>query len=148
MHADPETIRFWPRPPTRAELELQLTNAIYAYEQDGFDFWALELRDGTFIGRVGLARRFVNGQGEVEVGYMLRRDTWGHGYATEAARACRDWAFEHLGLRRVISLIRPENLRSIEVAKRNGMKRIGSTMHAGAPHDVYAIERKAWTRGA
>jgi len=145
LHADPETIHFWPRPPSRDELARQLLNSQYAYEQDGFDFWAVELRDdGRFIGRIGLARRFVNGKGEIEVGYMLRREDWGHGYATEAARACRDWAFQRLGVARVISLIRPGNLRSVEVAKRNGMKRVGETTHAGMPHDVYAIERAEW----
>ncbi len=145
MYSDPEVVRFWPKAPSRADVERQLANLLLAYERRGYGGWAVELREsGAFIGRIGLLQQFVGGGDEVEVGYVLSREYWGKGYAAEAARACRDWAFEHLPIERVISLIRPENERSIAVAKRNGMHRAGSTLHVGAPHDIYAITRGEW----
>ena len=70
------------------------------------------------IGCAGLA---PDGQA-VELGYWIARAHWGQGYATEAALACKEYVFEQLKHPRVISLIDPGNLASIQVAKRNGMK--------------------------
>lgn len=145
MYSDWEVVRFWPKPPGRDDVERQLSNLLLAYERRGYGGWAVELREsGAFVGRIGLLQQFVEGRDEVEVGYVLDRAHWGHGYATEAARACRDWAFEHLEIDRVISLIRPDNHRSIAVAKRNGMQRVGATLHVTLKHDIYAIDREAW----
>jgi len=59
---------------------------------------------------------------ETEVGYLLGREHWGNGYATEAALAVRDWALAELGLERLIALIYPDNVRSIRVAQKLGME--------------------------
>src|ERR1035438_893129 len=66
-------------------------------------------RATTFVSTVP-SPRMIEGRPELEVGYHLRRDQWGHGYATEAARACMDYAFRELAAVKVVSLIRPENL--------------------------------------
>src|SRR5205807_7864742 len=73
-------------------------------------------------GFCGLVSQSVEGVEEVEVGYMLDKAYWGRGLATEAARASRDYGFERLGLRRLISLINPENAASLRVAEKNGMR--------------------------
>ncbi len=78
----------------------------------------------------------------MEVGYHFRRDQWGHGYATEAARACMGLAFHTFGAGKVISLIRPENVPSRRVAERNGMTLERQVMHYGLPHLVYAMRRE------
>jgi RimJ/RimL family protein N-acetyltransferase len=65
-------------------------------------------------------RAELGAQGEVELGWTLGREHWGHGYATEAARAVRDWAFRELRLTRLISIIHPDNAASIRVAERLG----------------------------
>ena len=67
----------------------------------------------------------------------------GHGYATEAAAACIDYAFRTLGTTKVISLIRPENLPSCRVAERNGMKIERTIIHFGLPQLVYAVSKPA-----
>jgi RimJ/RimL family protein N-acetyltransferase len=144
LYADPEVVRFWPRPPLRAEIARQIDDQIEACAMRGWGAWCAELHDGTFVGRVGLSPRVVEGRDEVEVGYAIAREHWGQGYATEAARASRDWAFEFLGVPQVVSFIVPDNLRSIAVARRNGMLRGGEILHAGLLHDVWAIARKAW----
>ncbi len=83
----------------------------------------------------------IDGRPELEVGYHLRRDQWGHGYATEAAQVCIRYAFLSLGAAKVISLIRAENLPSRRVAERNGMQVEREVMHSGLPHLVYAISK-------
>jgi RimJ/RimL family protein N-acetyltransferase len=57
---------------------------------------------------------------ETELGWTLAREHWGHGYATEAALAAREWAYEKRGVERIISLIAPDNARSIRVAEKLG----------------------------
>ena len=92
---------------------------------------AVRLEDGRFVGRVGFVvwdpvtwqpgvRHEIGPRAEIELGWALLRSCWGRGYATEAAAAARDWAFRELHLRRLISVIDPENPRSIAVAERLG----------------------------
>ncbi len=68
--------------------------------------------DAAFIGQAGLTMQDIGGCRVSEIGYLLRRDCWHRGYATEAARACREYAFETLGLSEVWSIIRDSNLAS------------------------------------
>ncbi len=82
----------------------------------------------------------VDGTKEIEVGYALARHAQGHGIATEAARACMNYAFTTLGEERIISLIRPENLPSRRVAERNGMAVEKETDFLGLPHLVYSAK--------
>jgi len=84
----------------------------------------------------------VEGESMLEVGYHLRRDRWGHGFATEAARACMDYAFRALLAEKVVSLIRPENLPSRRVAERNGMQVEREVMFHDLPHLLYAMTRE------
>jgi ribosomal-protein-alanine N-acetyltransferase len=82
--------------------------------------------------------------GEIEIGYRLHPDYWNRGLITEAARAVRDHAFADLKLRRVISLIHPENTPSRRVAEKNGMKIEREITFRGFPTLVYAITREQW----
>ena len=85
----------------------------------GYGMWAIEERaSGRLIGRVG----FLNPHGwpACELGWLLARDAWGHGFALEAAQAAMVHGRANLGIRELISLIRPGNLRSIALAHRLG----------------------------
>lgn len=85
----------------------------------GYGMWAVEERaSGRLIGRVG----FLNPYGwpACELGWLLARDTWGQGFALEAARAALAHGRASLGIRELISLIRPDNQRSIALAHRLG----------------------------
>lgn len=97
----------------------------------GFSAWALDERDGEpMIGVAGLL--WVEGHGpEVEAVYLLRRDRWGQGHATEATRAVLDLAHGPLGLRRVIALAYPENVASLRVMEKTGMRPDGETVAYG-----------------
>ena len=82
------------------------------------------------------------GVDEIEIGYHVRRDLWGRGLATEAARACRDYGFARLAVERLISLIRPENEPSRRVAEKNGMRVWKEITWHSLQHLVYAINRE------
>jgi RimJ/RimL family protein N-acetyltransferase len=87
--------------------------------------WAIELRqDGSVIGGATLLP--LPPDDEYEIGWQLRRDAWGHGYATETGKALARRAFEQ-GLEQVIAVVRPANARAIAVVRRIGMEWIGET---------------------
>lgn len=115
-----------------------------SYAAHGYGPWALVVKSsGEVIGYCGLFYfEDVNGRPEVEVGYRLARAYWDHGYATEAVRAVRDYAFASLGLMRLIALIDPGNLASIRVAEKAGMHYKADVMFAGYDHPdrVYVVE--------
>jgi [ribosomal protein S5]-alanine N-acetyltransferase len=125
-----------------------IDNVLAMYDRFGYSLLAVELRGGGFIGHVGLLHwDDVDAREDVEVAYYLLPQYWGKGYASEAARACRDWAFEHLPVDRVVSFIVTENAPSIAVAERNGMSRLKrlEENRFGRPIYVYGITREQWS---
>jgi RimJ/RimL family protein N-acetyltransferase len=90
---------------------------------DRYGCWAIERADSTVAGTV-LFKPLPDGVGEVEVGWHLHPDSWGHGYATEAGRAVIDRGFA-AGVPEVYAVVRPGNHASMAVCARLGMQRIG-----------------------
>jgi [ribosomal protein S5]-alanine N-acetyltransferase len=151
MHAlmsDAEVMRHYESPLGHEQSQKALDNTLTAYEKRGYSVLAVERKsDGAFMGHVGLLHwDDVDGREDVEVAYMLLPVYWGNGYATEAARACKDWAFENLGADRVVSFIVIANEPSIKVAERNGMVRLKrlDENRFGRPIYVYGVTRDAW----
>jgi RimJ/RimL family protein N-acetyltransferase len=106
----------------------------------GYGMWAVELKaTGEFIGRAG----FLDPPGwpAFELGWVLARAHWGHGYAREAAREALRYAFEELRRDRVISLIRHANTRSIRVAESLGEKLAGEVDLLGSKALLYEVWR-------
>jgi [ribosomal protein S5]-alanine N-acetyltransferase len=140
--SDPETMRFYPAPFDRAGVEQWIVRNRSRYAKDGHGLWAMILKPGDeLIGDCGLTIQDVDGSNQIEIGYHVRRDLWGQGFATEAARACRHFGFSHLNAKRLISIIRPENLPSRRVAEKNGMTVWKEVVRVGFQHLVYAIAR-------
>ncbi|MGP8080885.1 MAG: GNAT family N-acetyltransferase [Dehalococcoidales bacterium] len=143
--SDPETMRYYPSPYDRAGVEQWIERNRQRYQNDGVGLWAMELtKTQELIGDCGIVRQQVEGEYFYEIGYHLRRDFWGQGIATEAAIACRDWAFAHLETERLISLIRPENLPSRRVAERNGMMIWREVNWQGLQHYIYSIRKQTY----
>jgi RimJ/RimL family protein N-acetyltransferase len=116
---DPVAMEHYPAPKTRAETEAWIRWARDSYENNGFGLWAVERStDGTFLGDCGPMLQPVEGELVPEIGYHIVRREWGRGYATEAARACRDVVLGSLGFARVVSIVAPENLASRRVAEK------------------------------
>ena len=102
---DPRVMRYYP---SLLDLERSrgvLQKILAAYDHPGYSLLAVEGKsDGLFMGQIGLLHwDDVDAREDVEVAYMLLAEFWGLGYATEAARACRDWAIADLETDRVVS---------------------------------------------
>ncbi len=140
---DDVAMQFYPRTFNRHDAGEWVARNLRRYAEHGHGLFAVMSKGSDeVIGDCGVIRQEMEGGPQLEVGYHFRRDQWGHGYATEAARACMGLAFQNLGAENVISLIRPENLPSRRVAERNGMQIERQVIHAGLPHLVYAMSRK------
>jgi RimJ/RimL family protein N-acetyltransferase len=147
IHADPLVMRFLGgRTRDRAETLIRLEANIRTWHEHGFGmFAAFEKATGAMIGRCGLA--FLDNTPEIELGYMLARDFWGHGYATEAARASLQFGFQDRSLARIVAVAHPENQASRHVIEKLGM-RFEKNAHF-YENDVvyYALTREAWQTG-
>ena len=122
MGADPEVMRYFPATITREESDALIDAVEAAFDERGWGLWALEA-DGGFIGFTGL---WIPGFEEhftpaVEVGWRLARHAWGHGYATEAARAAVAFGFGELELEEIVSFTAAANAPSRAVMERLGM---------------------------
>jgi RimJ/RimL family protein N-acetyltransferase len=155
MCADPEVMRHFPAPLSRAESSDLIRRAIARADADGVCFQPVENRDdGRFLGFVGLSRRpawEVPGVPDcVEVGWRLARSAWGQGYASEAAHAWCRFGFETLKLAEIVSFTTVANERSRRVMERLGMSRdpaddfdhpLLDATHPMSRHVLYRLKR-------
>ena len=146
MLGDAEVMRFYPARLTREETRDWIDRQRVRYTQDGYGLWMVELKaSGEPVGQVGLMRQWVHRSPEPEIGYLVHRPMWRRGFAAEAAGGVRDYALGGLGLPRVVSLVRPDNLPSQGVATKIGMTRHGTALHAFTPHLLYILDRSVWS---
>jgi len=137
---DPAVMRYYPRVRSRAEARDWITWNQGLYDREGFGLWVVRLRGtGEFVGDCGLTPQEVEGVTDIEVGYHVRADLQGHGYATEAAAACHDHARDVLGVPRLIAIIHPDNVPSQRVAEKIGLSHErDATSSDGDPVRIYA----------
>jgi ribosomal-protein-alanine N-acetyltransferase len=124
INADPEVMEHFPATLTPDESDAAIDRIEAFFEERGFGLWALEIAEtGQFIGFTGLSVPGFEAQftPAVEIGWRLTRSSWGHGYASEAARRALTFAFDDLDLAEVVSFTSHTNLRSQMVMKRIGM---------------------------
>jgi RimJ/RimL family protein N-acetyltransferase len=142
VFGDAETMRFYPAPFDRQQMQKWVDWNQHNYANSGYGLWTLLLRNtGEIIGDCGLVNQEVDGVLEVEIGYHVRRDLWGEGLATEAALACRNYGLNVLSRRHLISLIHPRNIASRRVAEKIGMTLQRELLWKNKPTCIYAIER-------
>jgi RimJ/RimL family protein N-acetyltransferase len=156
LNADPEVMEEMGGPRSRADSEAAARRIREHFDAHGYGGWAVELpRVESFIGFIGLAvpgfEAFFTPC--VEIGWRLTRAYWGHGYATEGARAALDFGFEKLGLGEIVSFATTTNLRSRRVMERIGMTRRAEedfdhpNLPEGHPlrrHVLYRIGHAQW----
>ncbi len=116
------------------------------YRIFGFGLWAMCLKDtGEMIGDCGLTMQSINGLIRPEIGYHLRKDKQRNGYATEAAKAVRDWAFENTPFQVLYSYMTAENIPSIKTAKAYGCRLVDEYENEqNELVSVYAISKTEW----
>lgn len=119
---DREVMYAYNGPFTADEVRHWLDRQIVRYREDSHGLWAVVLKEtGEMIGQCGLTWQDYNDYKVLEIGYLFQKAHWHRGYASEAAIACKDYAFNQLGADKVYSIIRDTNTASQKVAKRNGM---------------------------
>lgn len=150
LNADPEVMKYFPACLDREESDALAARMTGLILREGWGFWAVERKEGgRFIGTVGLNR--VEGlpfAPLVEVGWRLDRPFWGRGYATEAARAAMDFAWQRLGEKELVAFTAVLNEPSQGVMRRLGMTRLGDFEHPRIPqghplrpHVLYGLRR-------
>ena len=123
--SDPETMRHYPKPfdeeKTRNWIQWNLDN----YRKYGFGLWAVILKDtGAFIGDCGITLQSIDGEMLPEIGYHIHKKHWRKGYGSEAAKAVRDWVFQHTKYEAVYSYMKYTNEASYRTAMANGMRKV------------------------
>ena len=128
------------------ETQAWLDRMLERYRTDGFGLWAVvRKQSGEMIGQCGLTWQNFDGKRVLEIGYLFQRKLWKKGYAIEAARACKHYAFETLQADEVFSIIRDNNVASMNVAIRNGMTVRGRFVKhyygIDMPHCAFSVRR-------
>lgn len=144
LFSDPVAMRHYPEPFTVEMTDGWIAWNMRNYREHGFGLWALIHKvSNELIGDCGLTFQKIDGVDELEIGYHLLPAYWRQGYATEAALACRDYAFDALGRDRVVSWMRAANVASRRVAERVGM-RLEMEMEDGHGQSrvVYSMRRE------
>ena len=159
LDSDPEVMRYVTggRPTPREEIVSDFLPAFLAYYERfaGYGFWAaLERSTGEFVGWFHLRPHGDDPPDEPELGYRLRRDAWGKGYASEGSRALIAKAFDELGARRVYAETLAVHVASRTVMENAGMRYV-RTYHQDWPYEIpgdehgdveYAITAEEWRR--
>lgn len=153
MNADSRVMEYFPAPLSLPESAAFFDRIRREFETEGFGLYALERRtDGELLGYTGLHRVTFDGPlyGRVEIGWRLRSDMWGNGYATEAARSCLHYA-SLSKMESIISFTALSNLRSQRVMQRLGMTRLQEFDHPALPtghplrrHVLYMIRTSGY----
>ena len=143
---DDETMYAYEGAFSNEEVQEWLDRQISRYRKWGFGLWAVILKEtDEMIGQCGLTMQPWKDREVLEIGYLFNRMHWHTGYAVEAAKACKVYAFEILKAEEVCSIIRDTNTASQKVAQRNGMcvKDSWTKHYRGVdmPHDRYVAVR-------
>ena len=148
LYQDPEIRKYFPEgilsyEDTKEELEWHMNGHP---EHPELGLWAtIHKETGKFIGRCGLLPWEIDGKLEVEVAYLLDKNFWNQGLATEAAKGVLEYAFTSLNLTRIICLMDPDNTASRKVAERLGMKlerKVEGIAGDNFPTLIYAINKQ------
>ena len=140
IFTDARVMAAFNHPPfTREQMQRWLQRNLDHQNEYGYGLFSIILKEtGELIGDCGLEQ--MEDQGAAELGYDFRSDFWNQGYATEAACAVRDYAFDVVKLPRLISLIRVGNLSSKRVAEKVGMALADEFIRHGIPYWKYSLE--------
>jgi RimJ/RimL family protein N-acetyltransferase len=121
--SDPITMAFWPAPFTREATQAWIERSIQSYRDHGFGRYAVILKESqALIGDCGILKNAIDGVIENDLGYIIFRDYWRQGYASEAAAACKRYGLETLQLDRICANMAADNLASRRTAEKIGLR--------------------------
>lgn len=140
IFADPVAMQYYTSTFSEERAEAWIDWNLNNYEKHKAGLWICELKEtGEFAGQCGIVPQTVDGEQEMEIGYLFVREQWGKGFATEAAIGAKEYGFDKLGLKRLISMIYEPNTPSIRVAERVGMQFEKRTLIKGRETRIYSI---------
>jgi RimJ/RimL family protein N-acetyltransferase len=144
--SDAETMKHYPKPFDGEKVRNWIQRSIDNYEIFGFGLWAVVLKEsGKLIGDCGVTMQNINGRIKPEIGYHIHKDFQNKGYATEAARKCKDYIFENTPFNTIYSYMKYTNIGSYTVALKNGMKLVEEYDDpVNTVSKAYAITRGEW----
>jgi RimJ/RimL family protein N-acetyltransferase len=120
-----------------------LDRAAEHWRLHNFGLWVFHTADGNFIGYGGIKHTRVEDREEVELAYAVQSRCRGIGFATEMSEAALRVGFEDLKLERIVAFTLPHNLASRRVLEHCGFTFARDIMHAGLPHVLYELKRRA-----
>ena len=132
LNSDEEVMKHFPKTLSNKEVVEFIERLKTHYEKNGFTYYATEiLGSKEFIGMIGIAKQEykTNFTPAIDIGWRLKRNAWGKGYATEGAKRCIEHAFNELDIIKIISVCVVKNKKSENVMKKLGMKRKGEFNH-------------------
>jgi [ribosomal protein S5]-alanine N-acetyltransferase len=142
--SDPITMSHYPEPFSVEKSEAWIKRSLDLYSSEGFSRYGAVLKNTVeYIGDVGFFRSVVNGNEEIDLGYIIDKKYWGRGYATEAAQTCVDLAKRHRWFGRIVVQMAHENVSSRKVAERLGAKLecdFINTRNRDMPTHLFVIE--------
>lgn len=142
IFSDPEAMKYYPSTMNEEEAMGWITRTLGNYEKLGVGFWIVEDKStGLFLGQCGIIPQEFDGAEVMEIAYLFVRQEWGNGYATESAKACKEYGFERLSLEKMYSFIDANNSPSARVAERNGMSVETTITKWGKDVLVYCVSR-------
>ena len=146
MLQDTDVMYAWEHAFSDAQAQEWLNRQLERYEKRGVGYWAaIEKESGKMVGQIGLTWSEIDSVKVLEPGYILKKAYWHKGFALEGAKACVDYAFNEMGIRKIYISIRPENIASLKVAEKLGAKINGKHYvycnDKDMLHLVYTIEK-------
>jgi RimJ/RimL family protein N-acetyltransferase len=131
LHTDPDVMRFVGGRHDEEFVRQRFDRMRSQWSERGLGHWAtLEKESNTLVGAVGLMQHddWVATPYNIEIGWLIGKEYWSRGYATEAARPFIDYAFDRVGIERLICIVAPENISSRRVAEKLGYMVSGRTI--------------------
>lgn len=132
INSDPEVMEHFPKLLNEKETSEFIDRLIDHYDRNGYNYFATEvINSREFIGFIGLAYQEYPSDftPAVDIGWRLKKNAWGKGYATEGAKRCLEFAFEELNLDTIIATCTEQNSKSENVMEKIGMIKIGTFNH-------------------
>ncbi|QQZ10228.1 GNAT family N-acetyltransferase [Heyndrickxia vini] len=152
MNEDPEVMRFFPKIRTYEETDAFYEAILKEFETYGFGLFAVERKDtGEFIGFIGFHRATFEADFTpcIEIGWRLKKEAWGYGFATEGARGCLKYAEDHYNFENIYSFTAKINSPSESVMQKIGLQKVGNFAHPNmeethplSEHVLYALKNE------
>lgn len=138
---DPRVIFWYPKPLSKKIMRERIHHSQHLNKK-GLGWWLVFTREAPHELVGDLLLQPLSGTCEIEIGYHMLREQWGHGYASEAAHRLLQHAFDTLALKRVCAVVLPRNRRSLRVVEKINMAQSGTHLHGGLIHRYFVLKQQ------